>query len=418
MRLPVVESLAISVSPMLRRTSTLLLTSLAMVQCVWAGDLAVPYYGAKPGSIEKAKSRYISGDKNVVPAVKKLITEADKALKLTPPSVMDKSKIPTSGNKHDYISLAPYFWPDPTKADGLPYIRKDGETNPESHDETNDDSPRLGRMGKAVETLALAYYFTKEDKYAEGAVKLVRVWFLDAETKMNPHLTYAQAIMGKNDGRGEGILEGRCLGEVIDAMSLLGRSRAWTEADQKAFRSWMSAYYDWLMKSENGKDERAAKNNHGSWFDVQTVQIALCLGKKDEAKRILESAWKNRFLLQIKSDGSQPLELARTKSFDYSAMNLDALATLANLGEHVGVDLWKKNLKEGKCLRKAIDFLVPYIDKPAKKWPYEQIKETSFAGKLHILRMASLAYDTPTYEAILSKYDERTTARLQFLFMK
>ncbi len=403
---------------MLRRTATTLLLLLVAGQAVWAGELSVPYYNAKPGSMEKAKSRYTSGDKNVVPAVKKLIADAEKALKLKPPSVMDKTKVPTSGDMHDYISLAPYFWPDPSKSDGTPYIRKDGRHNPEADDETSSDHNRMGQMGKAVETLALAYYFTKEDKYAEGAVKLVRVWFLDPETKMNPHLTYAQAIMGKNDGRGEGVLEGRCLGDVIDAMSLLGRSRAWTEADQKAFKAWMSAYYDWMLKSPNGKDERAAKNNHGSWYDVQAVQIALCLGKKEEAKRMLESAWRERFLEQIKSDGSMPLELARTKSFDYSAMNLDALTTLANLGEHVGVDLWKKNLKEGKCLRKAIDFMVPYIDKPAKKWPYEQIKEASFADKLHILRMASLAYDTPIYENILSKYDERATSRLQFLFMK
>ncbi|MEI6598157.1 MAG: alginate lyase family protein, partial [bacterium] len=177
-------------------------------------------------------------------------------------------------------------------------------------------------------------------------------------------------------------------------------------------------YYDWMIKSANGKSERAAKNNHGSWYDVQAVQIALCLGKKDEAKRMLESAWRDRILEQVKSDGSMPLELARTKSFNYCSMNLDALTTLANFGEHVGVDLWKKNLKEGKCLRKAIDFMVPYIDKPAKKWTYEQIKDASFVDKLHILRMASLAYDTPVYENILSKYDERTTARLQFLFMK
>ena len=403
---------------MLRRTLTTLLFLWAMCQWAGAAESSVPYYGAKPGSLEKAKSRYTSGDKNVVPAVKKLIADADKALKLKPPTVMDKTKVPTSGDMHDYISLAPYFWPDPSKPNGIPYMRKDGHHNPEADDETASDHKRMSDMGSAVETLALAYYFTKEDKYAEGAVKLVRVWFLDAETKMNPNLTYAQAVMGKNDGRGEGILEGRCLGDVIDAMSLLGRSRAWTEADQKAFKLWMSTYYDWMMKSANGKDERAAKNNHGSWYDVQAVQIALCLGKKDEAKRMLESAWRERILDQIKSDGSMPLELARTKAFDYSSMNLDALTTLANFGEHVGVDLWKKNLKEGKCLRKAIDFMVPYIDKPAKKWPYEQIKDTSFVGKLHILRLASLAYDTPIYENILSKYEERTTARLQFLFMK
>ena len=403
---------------MLRRIATTLLLMVASGLTVSAGDLPLPYFGAKPGSLEKAKLRYAAGDKNVTPAIKKLIADAEKALKVEPPSVMEKQKVPTSGNKHDYISMAPYFWPDPSKPDGVPYLRKDGEINPESRDETCNDRERMNKMAKMVESLALAYYFTKEEKYAEGAVNFVRVWFLNPETKMNPNMTYAQAVMGKNDGRGEGILESRCLGDVADAMGLLAHSRAWPEADQKAFKSWLSTFYNWLMTSENGKAERAAKNNHGTWFDVQAAQIALCLGKKDEAKRILDSAWKNRIQVQIKSDGSQPLELDRTKSFSYSSMNLDALTNLANLAEHVGVDLWKRSLKEGRCLRKAIDFMVPYIDKPGKKWPYEQIKETTFADNIHVLRLAALAYDTPVYENILSKYDERTTSRLQFLYLK
>ena len=28
-------------------------------------------------------------------------------------------------------SVGPYWWPDPSKPDGLPYIRKDGHKNPE-----------------------------------------------------------------------------------------------------------------------------------------------------------------------------------------------------------------------------------------------------------------------------------------------
>lgn len=418
MRLPVVETQAVSRSPMLSRTATTLLFLLTMALWVRAAELTVPYYGAKPGSIEKAKARYSSGDRLVVPAVKKLIGDADKALKLDPPSVMDKTKIPVGGDGHDYKSMAPYFWPDPTKPNGLPYIRKDGQHNPGSDDEAASDRKRMARMAQAVESLALAYYFTKNEKYAEGAAKLVRTWFLNAGTKMNPNMDYAQAVMGKNDGRGEGVLDSLCISEAADAMGLLAHSRSWPDADQKAFKAWLTSFYNWLMTSENGKAEHAAKNNHGTWFDVQSAKIALCIGKKDEAKRILDSAWKKRFLVQIKPDGSQPLELERTKGFSYSAMNLDALTTLANLGEHAGVDLWKKNLKEGCLLRKAIDFMIPYVDKPAKKWPYEQILDTSFTDQLQILRMASLAYEAPAYESILSKYDERTNSRLQFLFMK
>ena len=39
------------------------------------------------------------------PAIKTLMKEADKAMNLTPPSVMDKSMTASSGDKHDYMSM-------------------------------------------------------------------------------------------------------------------------------------------------------------------------------------------------------------------------------------------------------------------------------------------------------------------------
>ena len=54
------------------------------------------------------------------PASKTLMKEADKAMNLTPPSVMDKSMTASSGDKHDYMSMGPYWWPDPSKPDGTP----------------------------------------------------------------------------------------------------------------------------------------------------------------------------------------------------------------------------------------------------------------------------------------------------------
>ena len=64
-------------------------------------------------------------------AYQALQAEADKLLDVQPLSVMMKEKVPASGNKHDYMSQARYYWPDPTKPDGLPYVSRDGESNPE-----------------------------------------------------------------------------------------------------------------------------------------------------------------------------------------------------------------------------------------------------------------------------------------------
>ena len=194
-----------------------------------------PYYAVAPGALAKAKAALQAGDAEAVAALKKLVDEADKALKATPPTVTAKQKTPPSGDKHDYMSLAPYYWPNPDSKDGLPYVRKDGKVNPESREEASNDTLRARLVGATVETLALAYYFTGEEKYAEHAAKVLRVWFLDPATRMTPHFRFAQAVPGVNDGRGTGILEARGLADAADAATLLDGSRHWTTA------SWSSS---------------------------------------------------------------------------------------------------------------------------------------------------------------------------------
>ena len=81
---------------------------------------------------------------------------ANVALTEGPFSVMDKKRVPPSGDKHDYLSMGPYWWPDPSKPNGLPYIRRDGEVNPETRGE-NVDTDKKNKLLHNVENLAWAF---------------------------------------------------------------------------------------------------------------------------------------------------------------------------------------------------------------------------------------------------------------------
>jgi hypothetical protein len=333
------------------------------------------------------------------PALADLRADADKMLKAKPHSVMEKTRLPPSGDKHDYLSLAPYSWPDPAKPDGLPWINRDGEVNPESREGT--DSKTLGHMCVEVETLALAYRLTKQEPYAAKAAEILKVWFLDPATKMNPHLEYGQGVPGRNTGRSSGIIDSVRFIRVVQAIGWLDGSPAWTPERQKGMKAWFRAYLDWLLKSKIGLAEASSANNHGSWYLAQTAAYALFVGDQEQVRKSVELG-RERIAKQIEPDGRMPLELKRTKSYSYSLYNLDALITLGEIGTAVGIDLFAYRTEDGRSLRAALDYVAPYFQAD-KKWPGPQIKEVKHPDEelAGLLRRAANAYGEPKYEAMI-----------------
>src|SRR5262245_49919666 len=110
-------------------------------------------YALSMQTLEKSKARINAKDPAVIEAYNALLKDAKKSMAFGPVSVREKKHNPPSGDKHDYMSLAPYFWPDPAKADGLPYIRKDGQTNPEVKEYK--DKEYMPALCGHVHTLAL-----------------------------------------------------------------------------------------------------------------------------------------------------------------------------------------------------------------------------------------------------------------------
>lgn len=309
-------------------------------------------------------------DPTISEAYRQLIARADAALARRPGSVMDKTTIPPSGDRHDYLSIAPYWWPDPADPSG-PYVRRDGEVNP-ARDGRGYDRTSIGRLSSDVEALGLAYYYSDDPRYAAKAAQVIRTWFLDSATAMNPNAEFAQAVRGRENGRAEGVLDTNAFQAVVDTAGLIATSGALTAAERTSLEAWFGRYVDWMLKSRNGREERAAKNNHGIWFDAQIVHYALFARRMDVARQIV-AAFPKRIAAQIAPDGRLPAELARTRSLHYSIYALDPAFDVADLAGCLGTDLWNYSDGKGRSLRKATDFLAAYRGQ-LDRWPYKEIK--------------------------------------------
>ena len=369
-------------------------------------------------AVARVHARIKAGDKAFDAALAALGVDADKQMTVGPYSVMDKKVAPPSGDKHDYLSQGIYFWPDPTKPNGLPYINRDGQINPEVRKIT--DESELVALRRAIPTLAQAYYFTGEEKYAARAALLLRTWFLDPKTRMNPHFKYTQFVPGvAPEGRYSGIVDGESFIPIMDAIGFLDGSPSWTRAEEQGLTDWAGQFCDWLLTSKPGQQESRSPNNHGTVYDALVASLALRAGKTDVARRVLEAVKQKRITGTIEPDGAQPTELRRTKAWTYANKNLMNLFWLASMGETVGIDLWNYQSPDGRSLRSALDFLLPFAGAGGKPWPYKEISHkagTPLPLQSSFLRRAAIKMHEPKYEALLSQlapnFDQGTFALL------
>jgi Alginate lyase len=312
-----------------------------------------------------------------------------------PPVTVTASRSSRSaGSLHDYFSEADYWWPDPQDPSG-PYVQRDGQSNPENFD---DHRKAMRRLSVQVPALAAAWTLTREKSFAEAAGRHLRAWFVDEETRMNPHLQYAQAIRGRVTGRGIGIIDTLHLVEVARAVEALEGSPALSPPERREVIRWFAEYVEWMTTHPYGIEEKNARNNHATCWVLQVAAFARLTGRES----LLEEC-RTRFKTvlvpdQMAADGSFPQELRRTKPYAYSLFNLEALAAVAQSLTTPADDLWRFELPDGRGLRRAMAYMEPFV-RDKKSWPRppDVMYDADWPMRQSSLLFAGLAYDRADY---------------------
>lgn len=337
------------------------------------------------------------GNPAYVESWQKLKSEADKWLGKQNPTIVNKPMAPASGDKHDYMSLGRYWWPNPNTPDGLPYVRKDGKTNPEI--DKYDRKP-MAEFVDGVVKLTLAYYYSDKKEYADKAVSMIKAWYLDPATKQNPNMNFGQAVPGVTNERGrpEGVIDASGFIYVTDAIEILHAKGHLTENDMSDLKKWFSEFCNWLTNNPLAIAESQAANNHSMAYDVQLTRYSLFTGDQTTANKVISEYPSRRLVPQIEPDGKQPLELARVTSFHYSIANLGHMMDMCDLAKLFGISLYSSGPQKGS-IDMAFQYLIPYIDNESK-FPYKDETKNwnSEAGTL-----VGLIYRASFYNPEMSK---------------
>ena len=371
------------------KTSLSLAFAVLMAQSAWANKPGVDNIGHPTLSVDYAPDDLER---------ERILALANESLLLPKIAISDFVSPYSEGGVHDFYSNGDYWWPNPQTPSGLPFVQRDGQSNPHNF---NAHRMVIRRLVDAIGSLAMAQMLTADDRYATKAQELLVVFFLDPETRMNPRLDFAQAIPGITPGRGVGIIDTLHLIDVPMAIMALEKNRVFSQTTAQGLREWFKAYLHWMLTSKNGHDESFAKNNHSVAFWLKVAAFAKFTGDHQALDLARETFKKSFVAQQMASDGSFPLELARTKPYGYSIFQLDNMAALCQILSTPTDSLWTYQTPEGKGMQRAIAFMSQYIE-DKKSWPQAPDIE-AFDGwpvRQPFLIFAALAYQDPHLMAL------------------
>ena len=287
----------------------------------------------------------------------RVVAAAERYLRDAPVTITAFPAPHSAGGPHDFSSDGDYWWPDPRSPDS-PYVRRDGETNPDNFVAHRDAMRRLSQI---VPALVAAYDLTRDQRYARHAAAHLRAWFVDERTRMNPSLLFSQAIKGRATGRGTGLIDTIHLVEVARAAWVLEQLGYRDEA-LAGTRRWFREYLDWITSHAYGNDERTSGNNHAAAWALQVAEFAHLVGDERQLARMRRFFEDTLVAVQMAADGSFPRELGRTKPYGYSLFQLDVMGTLAWV-----LGAWTDTTPDGRGMRRALAFMYPFI-KDKRTW--------------------------------------------------
>lgn len=261
--------------------------------------------------------------------------------------VVDKTITAPSGDVHDYYSMAPHYSPA-----GLKY---DGHANIGEQAKGAGDAQAFRSAAWRISACAIGGVLLGNSEFTQRAAYLLKAWFVDSSTKMNPSLRYAQMIPGSDEINDVGIVEVRQLANIVGAVRCLEKHAALEASVSRPVREWFEKFLDDC--DTLGIREKALQrgNNVGTWAALLFGSLDLFCGRFERSFAIAYRA-SERLGQQLGPFSMQLHEIGRAKPLHYSLFNLAAWFSLSRLCREFGMDLLRFSGVHNESLKTALAF--------------------------------------------------------------
>ncbi|KAJ6566671.1 chondroitin AC/alginate lyase [Mycena capillaripes] len=345
---------------------------LSLCQAALATNLFTQYAVDFPDPNEVTGSNFGA---NFAGAEATIIAWAENMTSYGPWSVTNKPVTAPSGDIHDYMSWAPYQWPDCSNVKNTSvlspsdmwkecnYVFRDGQVNPDRS--TIFDFSSFSNLSDAVlyNSIAAVLQNKPSSVYSQNVAKFINTWFLDNSTAMNPNANFAQMNRGPNGQQGAytGVLDLRGFAKIASGILMLRKTgnTDWTAELDAQMIAWCNKYIDWLLTSSSGKTAASSTNNHGTIFVNQFAGLKLIVNDAAGATNWTKNYFTGIFQKQVNSSGDQPMEASRTRPYHYRNFNLAGMITNARLLSYADPTSKPWDSKaNGATLQTVVDFMM------------------------------------------------------------
>ncbi|MCF2152071.1 alginate lyase family protein [Desmonostoc muscorum LEGE 12446] len=276
----------------------------------------------------------------------------------------------------------------------------------------NDEQKCFQLMVDYTIQLAIAWYFTGDEQYAIRATKLVRIWLIELAIYINPHLGSAKCKK-QSETTYYQILKNTNFYVLLDAIVILSPSGYWTTSDDESLKFLCLNFLNWLQDNNQNTNQ----NKQSIHINTHSLLVASLAAFIHDIRTLIHVVQHSKLLLmqQFEQNATQSLQKNRSDVFSCYVLNLQVWVNLAQISQHIGIDLWKFQYQDQQIFAKLFQWLLPYYQKP---WTYNQSSNFDIQRLLPLYYVACHQYPELQFEidtsTIISKYQVQPTFSHEF----